>query len=121
MSLFQLGAHLLHGGDASPWKIECDTLTDQDWACLAVMAAVGLPLYGSVEGVPTGGLKLAEALRKFVTPGCDRILIADDVLTTGGSMEEQRAGRDAVGVVAFARGECPHWVVPVFVLNPAMR
>lgn len=32
-------------------------------------------------------------------------------------MDAYRAGREAMGVVAFARGPVPGWVVPVFTLN----
>jgi len=68
--------------------------------------------FGAVEGVPSGGLRFAEALRQYQSAG--PLLIADDVLTTGASMELHRAGRDALGVVIFARGPCPAWVAPKF-------
>lgn len=111
--LFQRGAFRLHSGAVSAWKIECDSLGSEDWQGLATMAIEVLPPFGSVEGVPRGGIPLAAALRDFVTSGPP--LIVDDVLTTGSSMEKQRSGRDAIGLVAFARGACPAWVTPLFV------
>jgi hypothetical protein len=114
-ALFQLGEFTLAGGAASDWKIECDSLTAVDWAALARIASRLLPPFGDVEGVPTGGLPFADALRQYA---CHRgpLLIADDVCSTGGSMEKHRAGREAIGVCAFARGTPPAWVTPLFTL-----
>lgn len=111
-SLFQSGAFTLHSGEAAHWKIDCDALTDADWATLAEMAVSVLPAFGAVEGVPRGGLRFAQALHRYVTTG--PLLIAEDVVTTGASLEQQRAGREAVGVAVFARGSCPAWVRPLF-------
>ncbi len=98
------------------WKIECDALTDADWDCLAYMVSERMA-FSAVEGVPTGGLRFARALEKHAGKG-GPLLIADDVLTTGGSMEEHRAGREAQGVVAFSRcEEVPRWIVPLFQLD----
>lgn len=119
MNLFCLGCFALHGGWKSAWKIDCDALTAEDWDGLALMAMEFLPPFGSVEGVPTGGLAFADALRPYATQG--PVLLADDVLTTGGSLERQRAGREAIGVVAFARGPCPDWVQAVFSPGPLTR
>jgi hypothetical protein len=55
-------------------------------------------------------------LQPYVTSG--PVLIADDVCTTGASMEEARAGRDCIGVVAFTRGSIPAWVTSLFTLAP---
>lgn len=112
--MFRLGSFRLHSAGVSPWKIDCDALTDGDVAALAVMLAEVLPPFGSVEGVPTGGLRLAAAMERFVTEG--PLLVVDDVLTTGASMEEQRRGRDAVGAVVFARGPCPAWVTSLWAM-----
>jgi len=111
MTLFKRGDFQLHSGDLSSWKIDCDALTDEDIETLAWMIADRF-MFGSVEGVPSGGLRLAEALARWARTG--KLLIVDDVLTTGASMEEQRAGREAIGVVIFARRACPDWVTPVF-------
>ena len=115
MSLFQLGNFVLHSGQKSNWKISCDFLTRDDWDTLAAIAVERLPAFGSVEGVTRGGWEFAGSLRSYCTRG--PLLIADDVLTTGRSMEELRAGRKAIGVVVFARGPCLPWVVPLFSLT----
>lgn len=111
-SMLTLGEFKSNSGRVLPWKIECDDLTQEDWACAAriVMDCVGW--FGEVEGVPSGGLPFADALRPFVTAG--PLLIVDDVLTTGASMEAQRDGRKANGFVLYARGPYPTWVRPIF-------
>lgn len=117
MSLFQTVDVVLHSGEESDWKIECDTLTDEDMRTLAKRIAELVHPFGEVEGVPRGGLRLASALKPYRSAG--GLLIVDDVLTTGGSMEAHRAGRDAKGAVIFARGESPAWVTPLFAM-PAL-
>lgn len=114
MNLFRVGEFVAASGSVLTWKVECDALTAGDWECLAAMAAKLLPTFGRVEGVPTGGERFAAALRGHATPGCDTLLIADDVLTTGVSIERHRAGRTAIGVVAFARRTTPQWVKAVW-------
>lgn len=116
MSLFQYGKIQLSSGQESNFKIECDYLQEQDWHCLAILAKERLPSFSSVEGVPSGGLKFAKYLEPFATgKSVDPVLIVDDVLTTGRSMEKQRAGRKALGVVFIARGMCPDWITPLYV------
>jgi hypothetical protein len=122
-AMFELGDFELHSGENSDWKIVCDDLTDDDLATIAAKAGPLLPPYGAVEGVPTGGLRLAKAMEKYVTEGERTVLIVDDVLTTGESMEEQRAERKAIGFVLVSRSlSWPSWVVPFFVnyLQPAL-
>jgi hypothetical protein len=118
MTLFQRGAIVLHSGRSSWWKIECDSLDNDDLDVLAQLIAERVRPFSSVEGVPTGGLRLADALRPYASR-CGDLLIVDDVYTTGGSMEEHRAGRDALGAVVFSRGSCPEWIIPLFQLSPA--
>lgn len=116
MSLFQSGDFILASGKKSKFKIECDELTYADWAAIATaLVELELPPFGEVYGVPRGGLKLANHLQDYITPGYPRILVVDDVWTTGGSMlqfiEEQRFDIDYVnGAVVFSRGETPWWV-----------
>lgn len=89
MSLFQLGHFTLASGDQSNWKIDCDALDDDDWAALAWMLLERLSLpFDQVLGVPRGGEPFAEALNEHVTDGANRLLIVDDVWTTGGSMRQ---------------------------------
>jgi hypothetical protein len=117
-TLFRRGLRVGHSGDLLTWKIECDALSDEDWDCLASLASRMLPMFSRVEGVPTGGLRFAAALQRFASDEADRLVIADDVCTTGRSLEEFRAGRDAVGVVAFARSlNCPGWVMPIWTVH----
>ena len=120
-ALFQSGNFTLNSGRKATWKIECDALTDEDVATMAAMLAELLPPFGDVVGVPRGGLRLAAALERF-TSDSTTTLIADDVLTTGGSLERMRASLraerdeswDFVGAVLFARGPCPSWITPLF-------
>jgi hypothetical protein len=119
MPLFQLGDFTLRSGIDSRWRIECDALTPDDWAALARIASEILEPFGVVEGVPRGGIPFADALRKYATPDCPTLLIAEDVVTSGGSMERHKGARAAIGVTVFARGPCPRWVTPVFTLTPA--
>lgn len=117
MSLFQHGNFVSSAGHSLPWKVECDALTIDDWRAIA--ALIGSKLrFATVEGVPSGGNELAWRLKEYVTPGAGIPIIVDDVLTTGASMERQRANRLAVGVVLFARGPCPGWVYPIWQLAP---
>jgi hypothetical protein len=123
VTLFQIGQFVGHSGDLLDWKVECDALTDDDWDCLAMLASMMLPAFGPVEGVPPtsdgidNGARFAAALRKFSAP-ITRLLIADDVFTTGRSLEAQRAGRPAIGVVAFSRSpDYPRWVTSVWTLH----
>ncbi len=115
INLFQSGNFILASGKKAQWKIECDALTDKDWETLALIAAEILEPFGAVEGVPTGGVKFAKALEKYKTEG--GLLIAEDVITTGGSMERFRSNRDAKGIVVFARGNVLDWVTVLFKLE----
>lgn len=113
MNLFQQGKVTLHSGENALWKIECDALTNKDIQTIALMLMEVLPPFDKVEGVPRGGLRLAEALRGYSING-GQLLIVDDVTTTGFSLEKQRTGRSAIGAVIFARGRCQDWVTPLF-------
>lgn len=131
--LFRLGDFTLASGAASGFKIDCDALTPADWAALAAMAVELLPLlpFTRVVGVPRGGVPFADALAGYATePARPRVLFAEDVVTSGGSVERFRADYTArtatrgfdfepVGVCVFARGRCPPWVHPLFRLPGA--
>lgn len=114
MNLFRRGNFTLHSGATRNWKIECDALTDGDWECLARMFSQVLPPFSKVIGIPRGGIPLAHALERYVSPeGCT--LLVDDVLTTGKSMEMGRLlYPSAVGAVVFACGPAPNWVISLF-------
>jgi orotate phosphoribosyltransferase len=125
--LFNTGEYTLHSGGKSDFIIDCQALTAEDWLALARMAqGVILFPYREVIGIPQGGLPFADALRLHAStePGVKTVLIADDVLTTGTSMEEERAllmkerglaPHDVLGVVFCARGPWPEWVTPLFI------
>ena len=122
-NLFQQGTFKLHSGEVSNLKIECDALTTEDWDTLAKLIAQNM-FFTEVIGIERGGLPLAKALEKYIghREGSKIVLIADDVLTTGESMEkakEQVKGRvrDVFGVVVFARRKCPEWVYPIFQMS----
>lgn len=120
-TLFRLGEFKAHSGRILPWKIECDALTDGDLATLAHIAHDLVGPWSGVIGVPTGGLRFAEACAVLSTD-VGPVLIVDDVLTTGGSMEEYRAKVDMTGtkgLVIFARGQCAGWVTPIFTMSEA--
>ena len=120
--LFQLGDFVLNSGARSRWKLECNALGAGDWQALGQMIRQLVGSYSAVEGVPEGGLPLARYLNQFSSLE-GSVLIVDDVLTTGGSMETLRNKLcderklepvQFVGAVVFARGKCPPWIKAVF-------
>jgi len=116
MNLFSKKDWIMHSGGIAQYKINCDALTDDDIETLAWIISQKGPIK-AVYGVPTGGSRLGNSLKKYVTPLIGINLIVDDVLTTGKSMEEAKILKhwaDAVGVVIFARNQCPKWVYPIF-------
>jgi hypothetical protein len=118
VNLFELDPFTLPSGRVTHFKIECDVLHSQDWDSLARLAVEILPPFGSVEGVPRGGILFADSLRPYVTEG--PLLIADDVWVTGLSMERHRAEREGCyGIVAFTRGTLLPWVRTLFQMTPA--
>jgi orotate phosphoribosyltransferase len=121
VSLFEFGDFTLRSGRTSKYKINCDALTDGDWRTLASMLAERVPTFNRVIGIPTGGNKLAEMMLPHRTNAPHLpLLIVDDVLTSGESMREYRRlyqDEEVVGAVIFARGRCPHWVTPLFIMS----
>lgn len=122
--LFKSGEFTSHSGLKLDWKVECDVLDKEDWEVLARVIAMHVQPFCIVLGIPRGGLPLANALYQYrVRHNCTSILIVDDVLTTGKSMEKARndilattnlVGCVIMGAVAFARGPCPMWVYAVW-------
>lgn len=131
MNLFQLGDFVLHSEDPetgekrkSHYKIECDALTDEDVQTIAFMMTEYLPSFGFVYGIPRGGKRLEQALLSYRTKNSDTLLIVDDVLTSGRSMEEARQGvhsslySNVIGAVIFSRmSQCPDWILPLFTMR----
>ena len=116
MHLFRTGAYTLSSGIKSDFKIECEALQDKDWRTLALIYARD-HFFKDVIGIPSGGMRFAEALKEFCITwnGALPILVADDVWTTGKSLEKlkTRVNGEVIGVVAFARSETPDWVTPI--------
>lgn len=119
--MFKWKSFKSHAGLDLQWKIDCDSLTDEDWDCMAKLVhSMGIRFH-DVMGVPRGGLKFAKALKPYCEADPElHTLLVDDVFTTGASIEEVRHEHcDKIGqaVVLFARGPCPWWVMPIFNLN----
>ena len=127
--LFQAIDFTSHAGKALNWKIECDALSTQEWDCLAQMIYEYEPRnFGEVVGIPRGGLPLARALEGYATGNDDDpILIVDDVLTTGGSMNtfqmdyfrNRDPRRGYIGWVVFSRAPLEHangWINALFMM-----
>ena len=134
-TLFEKKTFVMHSGGLSHYKIECDSLTPEDYQTLAFIICDKLERMTKVDytgsgikeviGVPRGGIPFAKAIEEEVRSrggydGSGITLIVDDVLTTGASMEAARAScgdSDACGVVVFARNKYPDWVKPIFEMH----
>jgi orotate phosphoribosyltransferase len=130
MSLFQWGDFTLHSGEKSWWRIDCDSFTDSEIELLAKMIRHRNGAFHQVrypESHPGSFVhKLSTALQRYKSDFVGRgfsVLVVDDVLTTGASVEEIKEqaikeialeGVEVWGVVIFARGKCPDWVTPIF-------
>ncbi len=132
MTLFADRTFTSHSGIRLPFKIDCDALTDVDLDTLAKLIGTRPWMHFSeVHGVPRGGLRLANALKKYAlttpNPLAKRILLVDDVLITGAAITglrnewEEFTHHRIRGIVIFARGPCPDWVTPLFTLNEELR
>lgn len=118
MSIFKHGNFTLHSGEKSVWKIDCDDLTAEDWDTLALMGHRAVGVFSDVVCGSGAATQFAFALERYQSYN-GPLLIVDDVLTTGATMEKLRMeaglpGLTAKGLVAFARGPCPDWVRPLF-------
>ena len=110
-----------HSGLKLKWKIECDALSDPEWFTISQMIMeISVPFKEAI-GIPRGGTKLGNLLNQYGTRKKeDPILLVDDVLTTGESMNEfkrKRVWRNPtkyIGWVVFARNKCPDWVTALF-------
>ena len=125
-SLFNHGEFKSHSGNQLDWKIDCDSLSHEDLECLTRLVGQKL-VFDVTIPIPRGGIKFARLLNDYTSldVGIERCLIVDDVLSTGGSMEELRTellgegikSEDITGVVIFARTKPADWIHPIFQLS----
>jgi|TARA_R110000822_G_scaffold197597_7_gene335637 hypothetical protein len=90
IDLFQKQKFTSHAGIPMTWKIEMDAISDKEWDCLAsmIMDHQKEP-FSKVVGIPRGGVKLQNALKKYSEwEGKHPCLVVDDVYTTGTSFRE---------------------------------
>jgi len=121
MNLFQSVDFVSHSGLELKWKIECDALSDPEWFTISQMIMeISVPFKEAI-GIPRGGTKLGSLLNQYGTGKReDPVLLVDDVLTTGESMNEFKRKRQwrnpvkYIGWVVFARNKCPDWVTALF-------
>ncbi len=121
MSLLNIGDFVSHSGSTLPFKINCDSLTNDDIDCIAKYIASKCD-FGVALGIVRGGIRLAENLEPYAVQDAPfNVLIVDDVLTTGQSMEQFRAKLPpqihwdyVIGWVIFARTEPPKWINYMF-------
>ena len=112
------GKFLSHSGNELDFKFDCNAFSDKDIEGFAKIISKKIR-FSEVIGIPTGGTRLAFALEKYIISN-SVLLIVDDVLTTGKSMQEARikAGRlGTLGAVIIARGPCPDWIRPILQFN----
>ncbi len=126
MPLFQLGRFMSASGLPLEWKIECDDLSPSDLDCLAFVGKELIGDFGPVVYVPEGAWHFAQAMRKWSSLSSARVLLVDDVLTTGASITRVRERllrnqRDVVGLVIFARAMPPPWVHAIFTLAEGVK
>ena len=87
--LFEVGDFTSHAGLPLAWKIECDAIRPEWWDGLARMIMdYQTEPFSKVVGIPRGGMALAHAMEKYVTPGDHPWMVVDDVYTTGTSFRE---------------------------------
>lgn len=119
--LFKLGDFELHSGSKSDWIINCEALSDGDLEALAALAVRALRSFDRVHGIADGGTRFAAAMEEHrTTTRSNRMLIVDDVMTTGKSMLDQRGyfsiWEETQGLVIFSRTTDPalDWVHRIF-------
>lgn len=119
-NIFKNGNFILSSGKESNFKIDCDSLSDDDIEFFARLISQNIQFKG-VYGIPTGGNRLADALRKHcVLDDDEQYLIVDDVMSTGNSFEKAKETLSKypkiIGVCIFCRDKSakPDWVRSIF-------
>ena len=119
-NIFKFGKFILSSGKESDYKIDCDGLSDEDIEFFARLISQNINFKG-VYGIPTGGNRLADALRKYcVLDQDEQYLIVDDVMTSGKSFEKAKEKLskypNIIGVCIFCRDKYakPDWVRSIF-------
>jgi orotate phosphoribosyltransferase len=118
MSLLTNGNFTLHAGGQSDFKIDCDALTELEIDEIAKFVAARIT-FNRVIGVPKGGSRLADALKRYQDGGDGgTVLLVDDVWTTGKAMNNIKKlfkkNIDVIGFVIFARANPEAWVRVLF-------
>jgi|TARA_B110000196_G_C20797726_1_gene498599 hypothetical protein len=123
MNLFQMVDFKSHSGLDLTWKIEMDALSKSEWFTISQMIMDITVPFREAVGIPRGGTELGKLLNQYGTGKReDPICIVDDVLTTGGSMNEflrkrqWRNPTDYIGWVVFSRTTTPEWITALFQL-----
>jgi len=125
--LIETGLFTLHSGQISNWRVNLDSLDDETIEALARIVSTKLH-FSHVHGIPEGGLRFAEHLKKYSKPNSKNLLIVDDVCTTGASFEAVKhfylkevslpyPCRKIIGLCILERGKKPKWVTSLFKAN----
>ena len=106
-----------HAGLPLTWKVECDTLSEDDYEALAKIVSEKIK-FKDVIGIPRGGIPFENALKQYASNDVnDPLLICDDVYTTGTSMREVYQ-EGAIGIVVFARNEITDdWIKAIWQIS----
>lgn len=99
-----------HSGLPLTFKVECDDLTDEELSIFADIIGKNFS-FKEVYGIPRGGIRIAEQLKKYKDKNSYMLLIVDDVITTGNSfakavvqkMEEGWDSRNIYEIALFSR------------------
>lgn len=123
MSLFQKGIFSLFSGRSAEWSIDCNTLSEEDWNCIAELILERCPNFSHVDCVADRGIRLRDLLAAHATTG--DVLLVDDVLDIE-LMQKKRLWyrtrneyhqKDVLGYVVFACLPCPTWIRALWQLD----
>ena len=99
ISIFQTGSFETPQG-VVPWRIDCEQLSLDDWEALALMLSEMINPFGTVEAASPSGQPFADSLSKHTSTG--PLLIVNDVMFTGRTMETARAGKRSLDLASRA-------------------